>query len=712
MKMNKKIKIIFLSALLIITGFFAIKASAATPAGFTGTTVADGSTLYKYDSTCAVGAGIFKKQRGIIVPTNATSVSKGYIYFHGLNTSTNPTSDYMCTTSGLCASAKAENSVIFTPETNVTGQTAQTVGYKDEFDCFIQEAKTKLQSLHIGVPNTIDIAGHSAGAKLVMNTVNLAPGFSTSSRVDAIIFDGCYGNWCNQIIASPHTNHVYLYYQTQDTDGTGPLSIAAYNTNKTKASILKVEAGHYRIPAKCFMDHINGDKCGAPEVPSDQGYNVDVKQVAGTVANSSKITVTYSGFTETTPARINMEYASAAENDSPAQSATISMTASSSPQTIEKTFSNLTDQTEYRITVTEDKSFDDPSRLSYSDPVTFTQSTVINGNGDNKLDCSDPKNTDNQDCKCTTGYCLLQPIAGLKTIPDSTSISTYLNIMFKIGIGLAAVLAVIMIVIGGIQYMSTDAISGKEDGKHRIKGALTGLILALGAWALLNTINPDLVLIKLDLKSAQVKIDTSSVDVPATNLTTGSPVCGGKYKVGDVWQADDVIRKKYTDTFGSSSVNVGNCKTVGQHSCTSLAGLPDSTYSGMKKLEDAIISAQVNILPGPSCKDYTCLEITGGTECWDHGNSQSTHIPGSDVVDLLNSNQLNQFLTTFANGSNNNKGYTRTIGQFGLTPNATLYVYQWGGTGNDYLSIVHETVPDHFHVLSWMGPPPAQWPKQ
>ena len=64
-------------------------------------------------------------------------------------------------------------------------------------------------------------------------------------------------------------------------------------------------------------------------------------------------------------------------------------------------------------------------------------------------------------------------------------------------IGIAIVLAVLMIVIGGIQYMGSDAFTSKEDAKSKITMALFGLLIAFGAWLLLNTINPDLVTFKI-----------------------------------------------------------------------------------------------------------------------------------------------------------------------------------------------------------------------
>jgi len=88
-------------------------------------------------------------------------------------------------------------------------------------------------------------------------------------------------------------------------------------------------------------------------------------------------------------------------------------------------------------------------------------------------------------------------------------IGGYLNLIIKIFIGLCAVLAVVMIVIGGIEYMTSELISSKEAGKERITHAIFGLLLALGAWTLLNQINPDI--LNTDLKSlADVSV---SVDV-------------------------------------------------------------------------------------------------------------------------------------------------------------------------------------------------------
>ena len=58
----------------------------------------------------------------------------------------------------------------------------------------------------------------------------------------------------------------------------------------------------------------------------------------------------------------------------------------------------------------------------------------------------------------------LNPIKGVTDRDAAESPSKFFNGMFTFGISIAAFLAVLMIAIGGIQYMSTDAASGKSEG--------------------------------------------------------------------------------------------------------------------------------------------------------------------------------------------------------------------------------------------------------
>lgn len=116
-------------------------------------------------------------------------------------------------------------------------------------------------------------------------------------------------------------------------------------------------------------------------------------------------------------------------------------------------------------------------------------------------------------------YKLLAPIGKIVCMDSSgknpdcigNNIGTYLNFIFKLGIGLCAALAVIMLIIYGVMYMGDESIFAKTEAKKKMLGAVTGLLIALGAWALLNTINPDLTGVKgFKIDQVGIELENSS----------------------------------------------------------------------------------------------------------------------------------------------------------------------------------------------------------
>ncbi|HEY4518588.1 MAG TPA: hypothetical protein VJG48_03130 [Candidatus Paceibacterota bacterium] len=70
----------------------------------------------------------------------------------------------------------------------------------------------------------------------------------------------------------------------------------------------------------------------------------------------------------------------------------------------------------------------------------------------------------------------------------------YFSTVYSYALTLAVGLAFVMIVVGGIQYSTSFADPGaKKAGLDRIYSAITGLVLALVSYLILNTINPNLV---------------------------------------------------------------------------------------------------------------------------------------------------------------------------------------------------------------------------
>jgi hypothetical protein len=104
-------------------------------------------------------------------------------------------------------------------------------------------------------------------------------------------------------------------------------------------------------------------------------------------------------------------------------------------------------------------------------------------------------------------YHLLAPLPGFSVANKALQLGDYLNIIFKIAIGICAALAVVMIVVYSFMYMGEESVFGKTQAKNRIGMALGGLLLALGAYAILNTINPDLVSGTLSIKRIDIELE-------------------------------------------------------------------------------------------------------------------------------------------------------------------------------------------------------------
>jgi len=224
-------------------------------------------------------------------------------------------------------------------------------------------------------------------------------------------------------------------------------------------------------------------------------------------------------------------------------------------------------------------------------------------------------------------YQLLEPLPDGTTQVDVKSpnaLGTYLNIIIKIVIGLAAVLAVFMVFLGGIQYMTAEVISAKEDGKNRIKNAIFGLLLALGAYTILFTINPDLLNSNLD-SLTDIVLVTESEDIPQTPVNGKYSMNGSLYDEGKDWAT---IATGLTTLGNVATVSPpGDCTKVGQQHCTSLRGLNPTNINRIYR----------------SCPGAE-LVITGGTEFWLHSVT-TTHRPGSATIDLRTNEILNKCLS-------------------------------------------------------------------
>lgn len=88
-------------------------------------------------------------------------------------------------------------------------------------------------------------------------------------------------------------------------------------------------------------------------------------------------------------------------------------------------------------------------------------------------------------------YNLLEPIGEVKSVNYGASDYRYLSTVYGVALSITVALAVLMIVIAGVQYtVSWASPSAKGEAKSRIWNAIGGLVLALASYLILRTINP------------------------------------------------------------------------------------------------------------------------------------------------------------------------------------------------------------------------------
>ncbi len=91
-------------------------------------------------------------------------------------------------------------------------------------------------------------------------------------------------------------------------------------------------------------------------------------------------------------------------------------------------------------------------------------------------------------------------------------IAEYISAVYRWGVGIAGVLAVVMIIIGGFTWLTAGGNSSQvETGKKYIIGALAGLVFVMSSYTILWLINPELV----KLKSIAIPyVERLSLEIP------------------------------------------------------------------------------------------------------------------------------------------------------------------------------------------------------
>lgn len=110
-------------------------------------------------------------------------------------------------------------------------------------------------------------------------------------------------------------------------------------------------------------------------------------------------------------------------------------------------------------------------------------------------------------------YTPLEPIPGYSPDAGQINFAGMLNLLFKALFAAGALFAVVMLVFGGIMYMVSGAGVEMGEAKKRIEAAIWGLLLLAGAYLILYTINPQLLVFNI-----------SGIDSPTPNAAGNGPI--------------------------------------------------------------------------------------------------------------------------------------------------------------------------------------------
>jgi hypothetical protein len=116
------------------------------------------------------------------------------------------------------------------------------------------------------------------------------------------------------------------------------------------------------------------------------------------------------------------------------------------------------------------------------------------------------------------------------------ALAAYLTGVYKYLLSVVGVVAAVMIIIGGFQYLTAGGDKGRADkSRKRIENALVGLLLAFGSFAVLYAINPSLVQLK-SLGIFEIEPEFTFADrlLSSTTAPTGDfgDTGGGTYDIG------------------------------------------------------------------------------------------------------------------------------------------------------------------------------------
>ena len=195
---------------------------------------------------------------------------------------------------------------------------------------------------------------------------------------------------------------------------------------------------------------------------------------------------------------------------------------------------------------------------------------------------------------------------------NTLDLTEFLNSIYKISIGVAAVIAVLQIMRAGIMYMGGDSITEKKEAKNLIALSIGGLVLVLSPVIVFSIINPNILSLKignidkLATKDVQDVFTGGAVTVPQNCEAFKAPKGETKAIVGvcDATQGYQTIGSQCCGTLAAGSQCCGRSTTPGQTAPAAARDFWDRITSAVKADVDAFYAACDARQPSAAAKKY------------------------------------------------------------------------------------------------------------
>ncbi len=188
-------------------------------------------------------------------------------------------------------------------------------------------------------------------------------------------------------------------------------------------------------------------------------------------------------------------------------------------------------------------------------------------------------------------YTPLEPLPGQST--QSSNFCQLLNLVFKYLIYLGGAIAVLFLVLGGIGYMVFEVVNKRTQARERIKSSVIGLLVLLGSWIILSTVNPTLV------NACNVLSPTTTGVISSDASNAGAQQAA---QAQALYQAEQACQ----NSLGTRTIQTIPAGSPTQ-SCSILTPSCSGILSGVVRVVNAGICCDIISQPTATSPGLTCL---------------------------------------------------------------------------------------------------------